>query len=233
MQLDTPEAIIKAISNKDSDLRRMHGAWWLHEADTFTRKRKPIMTVPDAAVDALLKAGLIEIRELHGLEVARKSKGGNKHNARRTTVGDLTFDSTLEAKRYGVLRLMEKAGEIADLEVHPEFVLQEGFTTPAGKREQPIRYTPDFTYRIPGQDRLVAEDVKGYKGIVTDAFRIRARLFGKRYPEYDLRVVDGQGNPLKAKKSAAKPKPKAGKAAGTAKTRMTAEEYRRLIGAEQ
>ncbi len=48
----------------------------------------------------------------------------SKYKAVKTTVDGITFDSKSEAKRYHELRLMERAGLIVDLVVHPEFDLE-------------------------------------------------------------------------------------------------------------
>ncbi len=90
----------------------------------------------------------------------RRSKYGN----RKTTVDGITFDSVKEAARYSTLRLLERAGEITDLELQPTYVLDVN--------GHPVcRYRADFRYREKG--RLVVEDVKGFK---TEEYRLKARL---------------------------------------------------------
>ncbi len=44
----------------------------------------------------------------------------HKYNAKKIKLDGFTFDSMMEAKRYGELKLMEQAGRIRDLEVHPK-----------------------------------------------------------------------------------------------------------------
>jgi hypothetical protein len=105
----------------------------------------------------------------------RRSKYGNV----RTEVDGIRFDSQAEARHYGDLRLRERAGEIADLRPAPAQPTKERFALGAG-----ITYTPDFTY-VEGGKR-VAVDVKG---VETESFRLRAKLFRARYPDIDLRVV--------------------------------------------
>ena len=46
---------------------------------------------------------------------------GNKYGAVKTTIGDHTFDSKHEAKRFTELRLREMAGEIQDLQCQVPF----------------------------------------------------------------------------------------------------------------
>ena len=54
----------------------------------------------------------------------------SKYNAKRVKRDGYTFDSKAEAKRYWELKQLEKAQEIAFLEVHPKFILQPAFTCP-------------------------------------------------------------------------------------------------------
>ena len=44
-----------------------------------------------------------------------------KYKAKKTVVDGITFDSMKEAKRYGVLKMMEKSGVIRNLELQPSF----------------------------------------------------------------------------------------------------------------
>ena len=46
-----------------------------------------------------------------------------KYGATRVTLDGLTFDSKREASRYLQLKLRARAGEIAQLEVHPRYYL--------------------------------------------------------------------------------------------------------------
>jgi len=94
----------------------------------------------------------------------------NKYNARKVKIDGYTFDSQREAQRYGELKLMEKAGEIKELVVHPGFLLQEGFQY-QGKSYQPIIYIADFIYMENG--KTILEDVKG---VETPDFRMKWKI---------------------------------------------------------
>ena len=48
----------------------------------------------------------------------------NKYGARKTVIDGITFDSKREAIRYQELKLLERAGEIKDLELQPKYILQ-------------------------------------------------------------------------------------------------------------
>lgn len=101
------------------------------------------------------------------------------------------WDSQSELVRYEQLLKMQERGEISDLKFHSKeicFLLLEKCVykdfSKKEKKQQPITYTPDFVYRIGNQ--LIAEDVKG---MITDSFRIKAKIFRFRYPLVTLRII--------------------------------------------
>jgi len=116
----------------------------------------------------------------------------SKYHAVRTTIDGITFDSKREAARYSELKLLELAGEITSLTVHPRFLLADGFNIDGkGGRVRPIYYIADFKY-LEGDDSFdsyIVEDVKGGKATQTAVFKLKAKLFRARYPEYELRIV--------------------------------------------
>jgi hypothetical protein len=77
----------------------------------------------------------------------------NKYGAVKVQVDGYTFDSKAEAKRYGELRLLERAGEISHLEVHPSYPITIN-------RIAVCKVILDFSYFTCG-DAAVVEDVKG------------------------------------------------------------------------
>ncbi len=91
----------------------------------------------------------------------------SKYHAVKTTVDGIRFDSAKEARRYGELKLMEKAGEIHCLILQPKFNLFA--LSIYGKVTDPIGvYRADFSYctcksKTGCEDKLVMEDVKGFK----------------------------------------------------------------------
>lgn len=99
----------------------------------------------------------------------------NKYRSKKITICGITFDSRKEAKRYGELALLEKAGQIANLELQKSFVLlpaqyetyerygKKGQRLKDGTRciEKAVIYKADFVYKE--NDKLVVEDTKGFK----------------------------------------------------------------------
>lgn len=96
----------------------------------------------------------------------------NKYKARKTVIGNLTFDSKREAARWKELQLLEHAGKILGLRRQVTFELVPGVKFAGASRKRPaIRYTADFVYTENG--RQVIEDVKG---VETPEFRIKRHL---------------------------------------------------------
>lgn len=113
----------------------------------------------------------------------------NKFHAIKVRRDGYTFDSKAEDRRYCELRLLERAGEISDLQVHPSFTLLDPCTW-NGKHYPAVRFTPDFQYQENG--RTVIEDVKS-KPTQTRDFKLRLRLWILNHPEedqWDFRVVE-------------------------------------------
>lgn len=113
----------------------------------------------------------------------------SKYGAIRTEVDGIMFASKAEARRYGELLLIEKAGEIQNLELQPKFVLQEAFECEQygkskKKKISAIRYIADFKYQEKGI--TVIEDVKG---MMTPVFRLKMKMFLKQYPKLLLRLT--------------------------------------------
>ena len=107
----------------------------------------------------------------------------SKYKNKKTQVDMYVFDSEKEAKRYKELKLLERAKEISNLELQPRFLLQESFRK-NGKTYRKIDYIADFQYIEDG--KTIIEDVKGLQ---TEAFKIKHKLFEKKYPELELRII--------------------------------------------
>ena len=108
-----------------------------------------------------------------------------KYNARMVSLDGFTFDSSMEAQRYAELKILEKAGEIRDLKIHPEYVLEPSFKK-NGKTYRKIVYEADFSYTDANTEEEIVEDVKGYK---TDVYRLKRRLFEARFPNLTITEV--------------------------------------------
>lgn len=107
----------------------------------------------------------------------------NKYHAQKTWMKGKVYDSKKEANRSFQLELLAKMGKIENLQRQVPFVLQVGFTNNQGKKIREIKYIADFVYMEDG--KMVVEDTKGVK---TEVFKIKEKLFQYKYPEIIFRV---------------------------------------------
>lgn len=112
------------------------------------------------------------------LSLAKKQKKKrSKYNNKKVKLDGYTFDSQLEAEYYMQLKLREKANDILFFRVYPQYLLQPAFEKD-GEKYGKIEYVADFEiHHTDGSIEVV--DTKGY---ITDVFRIKMKLFHKKYP---------------------------------------------------
>lgn len=106
----------------------------------------------------------------------------NKYRNKKVVRNGITYDSKKEADRHAVLRLLERAGKISDLQRQVKFVLLPAQYEPdtVGKRggvkkgkliERECSYIADFVYEENG--KKVVEDTKGFR---TADYKIKRKL---------------------------------------------------------
>lgn len=95
------------------------------------------------------------------------------------------FASKKEARDYATLKLLEQAGQIANLRLQPRFVLQEAYTDSAGIGHRMIEYVADFMWNDLHTGKT---HVKDSKGLRTPVFLLKAKLFRAKYPQYVFEV---------------------------------------------
>ena len=84
-----------------------------------------------------------------------RSSRSNKYGAKRTVLDGISFHSIGESKRYAELKLLERAGEIRELELQKPYDLSiNGIHI--------CTYIADFRYIEKGSG-LVVEDSKGFR----------------------------------------------------------------------
>jgi hypothetical protein len=100
----------------------------------------------------------------------------SKYRAVRTTIDGITFASKREAKRYSELKMLEKAGEIWDLQLQAKFALYVLLQHPDS--DSPIgHYIADFTYKNRQREHVV-EDSKGFR---TPLYKWKKKHFEAQY----------------------------------------------------
>ena len=83
----------------------------------------------------------------------------NKYRAQKTRLDGFTFDSKREAAHYAELKLLEKAGHVNAIEVHPRFNLHA--TGADGIKRKIGQAILDFRYWDAREKRRRYVDVKG------------------------------------------------------------------------
>lgn len=81
----------------------------------------------------------------------------SKYNNTKIRVDGRLFDSKAEAARWQELCLLERAGEIKELERQVEYEL-----IPKQKGERAVKYIADFRY-VDHDGKTVVEDTKGVR----------------------------------------------------------------------
>lgn len=111
----------------------------------------------------------------------------SKYHSKKVTFGDEVFDSKKEAKRYQELLLLERAGEISNLQRQVKYVLipaqkepsnkvytrgkNKGYCKPGKVLERECSYVADFVYTEDG--KTVVEETKGFR---TKEYIIKRKL---------------------------------------------------------
>ncbi len=96
----------------------------------------------------------------------------------------IKFDSKKEAEYYCQLKLLKQAGKIKDYKLQPRYELQPAFEK-NGKKYRAITYIADFA--IINNDGTT--EVVDIKGVETQVFKIKKKLFEYMYPDLKLKVV--------------------------------------------
>jgi hypothetical protein len=106
----------------------------------------------------------------------------SKYRNVRTVVDGRSFASKAEAERYGALKLLARGKKIDSLQLQPRFPLVVG-------GQKIATYVGDFLYVERSESGLLSSVVEDVKGMETDVFKLKAKLFRALYPGYELRLV--------------------------------------------
>lgn len=108
---------------------------------------------------------------LDGLGASQSERDGQtkKYNNRKTAVGSLLFDSDLEAARYRVLKMLETAGAISELELQvPLEVAINGVKI--------CKLIVDFRYLDTADGKRYVEDTKSEATRLKASYRLKRKL---------------------------------------------------------
>ncbi|WP_320109286.1 DUF1064 domain-containing protein [Acinetobacter piscicola] len=116
-----------------------------------------------------MRIELLKLCEATMLKPCKKPKFRNK----KVVLEGATFDSRKEARRYRELQLLERTGEISELQTQFAFVLAESVKFKSEPRRKPaVKYVADFVYVKDG--RQVVEDVKSVATRKDKYFRLKS-----------------------------------------------------------
>lgn len=96
--------------------------------------------------------------------------GGRYANVKKKTVDGIVFDSGHEAERYVELKLMQRAGEISELELQPRIPITIGgieIRMRSGRfhiKGRHVTYVADFRYQDLNTGERIVEDAKMRSG---------------------------------------------------------------------
>ena len=99
--------------------------------------------------------------------------GHKYHNIKAMTSDGVVHDSQAEAKRWTQLKLLERAGEIKDLQRQVKYVLIPSQKEGKKTIERECSYIADFVYTDLRTGQTVVEDTKGFR---TKDYTIKRKL---------------------------------------------------------
>jgi hypothetical protein len=101
----------------------------------------------------------------------------NKSFSEKIVLDGHKFDSEIEARYYQQLKWLEANKQILFFRMQPWYLLQEAFNKD-GRNFRKIEYAADFEiHHLDGSIEVI--DVKN---VETEAFKIKRKLFEKKYP---------------------------------------------------
>lgn len=90
----------------------------------------------------------------------------------RTVVDGIEFASATEARFYGLLLQLRRAGIVTAIEAHPAYIIQQKFRNTRGILRRQRKYTADFRVTLADGSERVFE-VKGSPRVIYPEFKLR------------------------------------------------------------
>jgi hypothetical protein len=109
----------------------------------------------------------------------------NKYKNHRTEIDGIVFASKKEAQYYVDLKERLLKEDIRCFERQVEYELIPPYENAEGKKIKAMKYVADFVY----MDKSGKEHIIDVKGLVTDVFRLKKKVFEWRYPTKVIEVV--------------------------------------------
>ncbi|UZP04865.1 DUF1064 domain-containing protein [Clostridium botulinum] len=105
------------------------------------------------------------------------------YRGKKCTYDGIDFDSIPEKDYY--IKLLEDKG-VSNLQVHPKFILLEGFRNYEGKAIRSVTFKPDFMF-CKGKDKYIVDVKPNNKKLIDSDFMIRFKLLQHMYKEQDIK----------------------------------------------
>jgi hypothetical protein len=106
-------------------------------------------------------------------------------------VDGIWFDSKAESQYYLILKSLKQEGKVKEFKCQVSYELIPGYRDSTGKKIRNTQYIADFVVTYPdGTEEVI--DVKGSRGIQTDVFKIKKKLFEWIY-KIPLKIVTVNG----------------------------------------
>lgn len=117
-----------------------------------------------------------DIKQLQAYQTKIEQQKESKYRNQKVELAGRQFDSKKEAARFSELQMLQKAGEISDLEFQVSFEIIPAVKI-GNKKVRARFYIADFRYKTK-DGKTVVEDVKGY---MTREYRMKRQLMAVVY----------------------------------------------------
>lgn len=141
-----------------------------------TQQRRSAKASPGVRLQdlpALVRARVAAYPSAAEILAKPRERGAQKYGNHKVEDNGARFDSKAEHRRWVYLAMLEKAGDIVNLQRQVQFELIPAQVTPSGRKVRATVYLADFVYRDKRSGMQIVEDVKG---AVTPEYRIKAKL---------------------------------------------------------
>jgi hypothetical protein len=101
-----------------------------------------------------------------------------KYGAKKVEIDGITFDSKIESKYYEQLKWLQANDQILFFRVQPRYLLQDAFEKD-GQKYRKIEYVVG-DFEVHHKDGSI--EVIDVKGMETEAFKLKKKMFNNKYP---------------------------------------------------
>lgn len=109
----------------------------------------------------------------------------NKYHNTKVIYKDIRFSSKKEMRRYIILKQLERAGIINELELQPKFLLLDTIHY-KGKTYPKTYYIADFKYFDKEKGKYIIEDIKSPITAKDKVYRLKIKMLLTKYPDIEF-----------------------------------------------